>query len=154
MVKKAVTLYLDTDTVDELKSRKYNISLLCNNTLKVYTSEDFDDIAIAARLAAMDERISDLELDMKRRYVEFERAKSVYDNEVKLQESFKEECLEAKRTLILSRMIRELNSNIIAVEFDVGSVQLSCAELIKRIEELSPFFNLETHVTKLKNVLS
>lgn len=154
MSKKAVTLYLDEDCVAELKSRNYNISYLCNKTLETYVNEDFDDVAIAARLAAMEERSADLKFAMERKYIEYQHAKTVYELEIVRQETFKEECREAKKTLLLSRIIRELNSNIIATDFNIVSVEISCEELIKRIKEMSPYFDLETHITRLKNVLS
>lgn len=154
MSKKAVTLYLDEDCITELKSRNYNISYLCNKTLETYVNEDFDDVAIAARLAAMEERSADLKFTMERKYIEYQHAKTVYEADIARQEAFKEECLEAKKTLLLSRIIRELNSNIIATDFKTYTVSVTCEELIKRIKELSPYFDLETHVTRLKNVLS
>ena len=154
MSKKAVTLYLDEECISELKSRNYNISYLCNKTLETYINEDFDDVAIAAKLAAMEERIADLKLTMEHKFVEYELSKVLYEKEIKRSEEFKLECLEARKTLILSRIIRELNSNIIAVDFNIVGVEASCKELIKRINELSPYFDLATHITRLKNVLS
>ena len=53
-MKKAVTLYLEEELVEELKAKKYNISHLCNESMRVYVTYDFGDIELSAKLSAID----------------------------------------------------------------------------------------------------
>lgn len=154
MPKKVVTLYLEEDIVDELKKRRYNISYLCNETLRIYVDENFNEIEVAAKLAAIDALILNKKVDVERKYLEYKMVLDQHDAMLARRQRISDEFMSAQKTLRLSRMIRELNSNIIACNFDVAVIQESCKYMIEQIEDISEFFNLETHVKRLQNVLS
>lgn len=153
MGKKSVTIYIEDELIDEARNRNYNISFLVNETLKLYLNENFNEIEIAARLSAIDAILLDMKVDVNRRQLEYQAAVDKYDRLLKRRNNMEEEFMEAQRTLRLSRIIRELNSIIIACDFDIKVIEESCNELTRRISELSPYFNLEKHVARLKNTL-
>lgn len=153
MVKKAVTLYLEEDLIASMKERNYNISFLCNEALRVYTDENFNDVEVAAKLSAIDAVILDLMVAAEKKNLEYQASLGKVEAMKKRREIIKQEYLEAQKTLRVSRMIRELNSNIIASDFNTDTVSVSCKQLIRNIEEMSEYFNLETHVKRLRNVL-
>ena len=154
MAKKTVTLYVDEELVNVMKERKYNVSFLFNETMKLYVDENYGEIEIAARLSTLDEIIRDKQVDVERKRMEYEAEVDKVDAIKNRRQAMYEEFMEAQRTLRLSKVIRELNSVIVACEFDVDVVRSASESMLKRIEDLSPYFNLEKHVARLKNTLS
>lgn len=154
MAKKPINIYVDEEIVDAMKERKYNISFLFNETMKLYINENYDEIEIAARLSALDEILRNMKVDVDRKYLEYEAELGKYNAVLERRTTMHEEFIEAQRTLRLSRIIRELNSVIISCEFDVDVIKESCSDMVKRIRDMSPYFNLEKHVARLKNTLS
>lgn len=153
MAKRGVTVNIDEELVEVMKERNYNISFLCSEALRIYVSEETNEIEVAARLSAIDTHLITLKTEAQKKYLEYQAAENNVDKLQKRRETILSEFLEAQKTLRLSRMIKELNSNIIACEFDVEVVKTSCYELIASIEGLSTHFNLDSHVKRLKNVL-
>lgn len=153
MAKRGVTVNIDEELVEVMKERNYNISFLCGEALRIYVSEETNEIEVAARLSAIDTHLISLKTEAQKKYLEYQAAENNVDKLQKRRETILSEFLEAQKTLRLSRMIKELNSNIIACEFDVEVVKTSCYELIASIEGLSAHFNLDSHVKRLKNVL-
>lgn len=153
MAKKSVTVYIDEELVESMKERNYNISFLCSEALRIYVSEEVNEVEVAARLSAIDTHMITLKTEAQKKYLEYQAAEQNVIKMNERRETILSEFLEAQKTLRLSRMIKELNSNIIACEFDVEVVKTSCSELIARIEDLSAHFNLDSHVNRLKNVL-
>lgn len=153
MVKKAYTLYLDEEYVDEVRSRNYKLSQLCNESIKVFASEDFNDIEEATRIAIMDDMIAEAKVAMDKKTLELSYATNEYNRIIAMKEDAIREYQEAKQTMLVSGLIRELNRVIIANEFDIEIVRLSCMGLIESIHENSEYFDLDTHIARLKNVL-
>lgn len=154
MAKKTITLYVDEELVSVMKERKYNVSFLFNETMKLYIDENYGEIEIAARLSALDEIIRDKQVDIDKMRLEYEAEIHKLNDIKNRRQAMYEEFMEAQRTLRLSKVIRELNSVIVACEFDVDVVRSASESMLKRIEDLSPYFNLEKHVARLKNTLS
>jgi uncharacterized coiled-coil protein SlyX len=153
MAKKAVTLYLDEETIDELKERNYNISFLCNETMKVYVSEEFSDIELSAKLAAIDMAINDIKVTVTQKQLEYDAAVRNYDMLCNRREQMKADFEESQNTLRVARLIRDLNKSIIALEFDITAIREVCASIIMKIKQLSPHFNLESHVKRFEAVI-
>lgn len=154
MSKKVVTLYLEEDIVDELKKRRYNISYLCNETLRIYVDENFNEIEVAAKLAAIDALILNKKVDVERKYLEYKLVLDQHDAMLERRQRISDDYMSAQKTLRLSRMIRELNSVIISCNFDIGVIKESSTHMIDEISSISEFFDLEMHVKRLQNVLS
>lgn len=154
MSKKVVTLYLEEDIVDELKKRRYNISYLCNETLRIYVDENFNEIEVAAKLAAIDALILNKKVDVERKYLEYKLVLDQHDAMLERRQRISDDYMSAQKTLRLSRMIRELNSVIISCNFDIPVIKESSKHMIDEISRISEFFDLETHVKRLQNVLS
>ena len=153
MGKKNVTVYLDEETVDELKAKNYNISFLCSETLKTYVSEEFSDIELVAKLAAMDTAMNDLKVTLVQKQLEYDHARRNYDTLAQRREQLKIDFEEAQNTLRVSRLVRELNKSIIALEFNESSITTVCANILTKIYELSPQFNLTTHIARFKAII-
>ena len=153
MAKKNVTVYLDEGIVDELKSKNYNISFLCSETLKTYVSEEFSDIELVAKLAAMDTAMNDLKVTLVQKQLEYDHAKRNYDVLAGRREQLKIDFEEAQNTLRMSRLVRELNKSIIALDFDEASISTVCLPILTKIYELSPQFNLVAHIKRFKAII-
>jgi uncharacterized coiled-coil protein SlyX len=154
MAKKTVTLYVDEELISVMKERNYNVSFLFNETMKLYVDENYGEIEIAARLSALDEIIRDKQINIDKMRLEYEAEVHKLNDIKNRRQTMHDEFMEAQRTLRLSKVIRELNSVIVSCEFDVDVVRSASESMLKRIEDLSPYFNLEKHVARLKNTLS
>ena len=152
-MKKAVTLYLEEELVEELKAKRYNISLLFNEAMRVHTTYDFSDIEVSAKLSAIDVVLREAKEVVVKRQLELDQAVAEYDSIMDKREQIQRDSYEAQKTLRVSQMIRELNKSIIALEFDVEQIEDVCADMIVTIKELSPKFDTSMHVSRLKNVL-
>lgn len=153
MSKKAITLYVEEDLVTDLKERKFNMSFLFNETMKVYLDNDFTDVEIAARISAFDQLIIEQRTNVDKKHLECELEEGKLARLIDRRQAMMEEFIETQKTLRMSAMIRELNKVIIASEFDVTTVKESCFTMIIKIQEMSSHFNLEKHVERLKVTL-
>jgi len=152
--KKRVNLLLDNNLIEELKSKGYNVSYLCNKAMETYCSEEFGDIELAAKVGAIDTVIDDLKVTMTQKQLEYDTAKRNLESMVVKRAQVIEDFENAQNTLRLSRLMQDLNRNIIASEFDVVTIQLCSQPLLALIRELSPHFNLEVHVQRFKSVIT
>lgn len=154
MVKKPVTLYLEEDLVEDLKERKYNISQLCNDAMRVYVTNDMGDIEISTRLSAIDVILFDLKTIMLKKQLEYDKSVADYDSMQAKRKQIEDDFRDSQQTLRLSRLIQDLNRNVIALEYNADEVESICVGILEKIREITPKFNLQHHVERLKIVLS
>lgn len=153
MVKKAYTLYLDEDYVEDARAQGYKVSQICNSTIRQCTRDDFNDIEESAKVAAIDKLLDGLRVEAERVRLEYERATARVHTAERMRQKVIDEYLAAQRTMHLARMVRDLNSTIISNNFNADIVRISCGPLLEEISKASEYFDLERHIERLKNVL-
>ena len=151
--KKSITLYLDEYLIEDLRGRNYNISLLCNETLRTYVETGYEDVEYATKIMAVNELIDERQKAVIQAELVLQRKRDEYNSMVQRKNELEVEHAETERIIKVSRLLKELNKIIISSKYDILQVSEAGRELIDRIVELSPQFNLDTHVARLKRVM-
>ena len=143
------TVSVDSEYLSELNG-EITLGQLCRDAIKVWLHPDNADLRHSMRMERIREK-HDLLLKEKT-YVEkrlplIEKALIRYEEMLKNEEESYEV---AKRTTILNSYMVKISEGIILSNFDHNVVKDKYPELIAKIKELNPYFEIDPWIVSLK----
>lgn len=152
-MKGRTSLYLDLDLIDQLIKDGWNVSALMSEALDIVCSPDWEDMRVMMRINLMEKRREEIKNDLSALR---NRTAALELEDTRLSESIvstKSDWEIAKRTTRLSGYIKSLNQIIIATLYHIPEIEETAKDILPRIKELNPDFDLLTHIDRLRTVM-
>lgn len=156
MVRKGYTtsVYVNRDQVERLRDLGLDLSGVTNKALEIIDSDEFADVAVEMRLKINEDLIGSTREEILRLETRLVHLRQRLTTAVERQTEIKTEWEITKRTVILSRYMYQLNLAIIAANYDTVTISESAKQIIEKIVEINPQFQLDAHVTGFRKEMS
>jgi len=154
MVQKARTsLYLDKERIAQLIEEGWNVSALLSEALDLVCTPDWEDMRVMLKIKLMENRREEIDKEISTMRIRFDLLEEEDTRLLKSIGQIKEDWEVAKRTTRLRDYVQSLNRIIIANMYHYPEIEVAAEDIIKRIKELNPDFDLHTHMDRLRVVM-
>jgi hypothetical protein len=147
------TLYLDKELIGKLIEDGWNVSALVSEALELVYSPDWEDMRILTKINIMENRKEEIEKELKILTLRTEALRVEDERLARNIDDTKTEWELTKRTTRLSGYITSLNHIIIVSMYDIEEIKSSAKDILDKIYELNPDFDLESHIMRFKTVM-
>lgn len=147
------SLYLDRELVTRLVADGWNVSSLVTEALELVDTPEWEDVRILAKIKLLETRKEEVEKEL---YNSKRRIKALEIENTRLTKDViqvKEDWEIIKRTTRMQEYIQTLNRVVISAMYNVDEIKISARELIPKIIELNPDFDIYAHVDRLRTVM-
>lgn len=146
MVKRTTSVYVDPDQVKRIQDMGLDLTTITNKALEIVDSDDFADVAVEMRLRIVDDVINSTKEEILRTEIRLGHLKERLTTTLVKRETILVDWETTKKTVMLSRYMYQLNLATIAAQYDTVTVKESAKDIIERIREINPLFDIEIHV--------
>lgn len=148
------SVYVDLDKAEEIGKKGFTVSQVVQTAMNLVLSDDFEDINVELRLKDLNDHIEKVKVEIAECEVKLELKRTLLERFTEQKETIENEWEAAKDTVVLAKHVRSLNQVIIASGYDVEVVRETAHELLEKIVEVNPQFDLDRHVKRFKDIMS
>jgi len=148
------SVYVDSEKVEQITSKGFSLSQICQTALKLVVSDDFEDLSVELRLIDLTEKITKTNREIQELEYDIKRKKKLMEMLVKEQTETTTEWHKARDTVVLAKYMRSLNQITIACGYDLAMVEDMAGSQLEKIRNVNPSFNLEKHIQRFKKTMS
>lgn len=155
MVRKGTTsVYVDKDQVERIKGMGLDLTSITNKALEIVDSDEFADVAVEMRLKINEDVINQTREEILRLETRLGYLRQRLETSTVRQTEILTEWETTKKTVMLSRYMYQLNMAIIAAQYDVITIKESAKDVIGKIIEINPMFQIDVHVTGFRKEMN
>lgn len=148
------SVYVNPDQVQRIREMGLDLSSITNKALDIIDSDEFADLAVEMRLKLNEDLINTTREEILRLETRLIHLRQRLTNAIEKQTDIQVEWERTKQTVMLSRYMYQLNMAIIAADYDTVTVSESAKQIIEKVVEINPQFQLDVHVKGFRSAMS
>jgi hypothetical protein len=141
---------VEKDKVQRVLDLGWNLSALCRAAIDEALSGDNEDLLYAIRLRRMEDEIVENELKIHELSSILESSQKRMDYLRSQRDEMKTEWEKTKYTVRLTQLVNQLNRVSWAADFNLAIIEDTGKEIIQKIKELNPAFDVARQVQRYK----
>lgn len=153
-MRRHTTVVLDDGVVDKLGDLGFTLSGFTQTAVDILLSEGFDDFAMSLKLKMLDIEQEKIEEDIAKTEAHLRYLTKQYERTQELRTMVSRNYEDAKVSVHICSLVDRLNTCIITNGYDKSIIEKQAHDIISEIVDNNQGFNLDTHIDRIRKLVS